>query len=166
MLPPSETSSSVWVHADAPEYSPEERKVLLQSAHEASVSSLECRDVALFTHLAEPRGVFTTLYLNQHLRGCVGYPQPLLPLYRAVMETARAAASDDPRFVPLSIEEASEIKISLSVLSPLRSISAEQIEVGCHGLLISDGVLRRLLLPQAAVEHGWNRLTFMEQTCR
>ena len=52
------------------------------------------------------------------------------------------------------------------MLSPLRSISAEEIEVGRHGLLITDGVLRGLLLPQVAVEHGWDRLTFLEQTCR
>ncbi len=45
------------------------------------------------SHLEEPRGVFTTLYLHGKLRGCVGYVVPVLPLHRAVFETARAAAS-------------------------------------------------------------------------
>ena len=170
MLPPSEASSSVYTPADAaPEYSPEERSLLLQIAHESILSLLEGRDVSLFTpsdRLSEPRGVFTTLYLNHNLRGCVGYPTALLPLYRAVMETARAAAFDDPRFVPLKAEEAPEIKISISVLSPLRTILAEEIEIGRHGLVISDGPCRGLLLPQVAVEHGWDAVTLLEQTCR
>jgi uncharacterized protein len=170
MLPPSEISPSVYTRTDAvPEHSPEERNLLLQIAHEAIVSTLEGRHVALFAtsdHLSEPRGVFTTLYLNGHLRGCVGYPHPLLPLYRAVIETARAAAFDDPRFVPLRAEEASEIKISLSVLSQVKQILPEEIEVGRHGLVITDGPFRGLLLPQVAVEHGWDGFTFLEQTCR
>jgi AmmeMemoRadiSam system protein A len=170
MLPPSETSSPVYSHADAvPEYSPEERSLLLQIAHEAIVSTLEGRNAALVAtsdHLSEPRGVFTTLYLNGHLRGCVGYPHPLLPLYRAVMETAQAAAFDDPRFIPLTTEETPGIEVSLSVLSPVKAITPEEIEVGRHGLVISQGTLRGLLLPQVAVEHGWDRLTLLEQTCR
>jgi len=170
MSPPSEVSSPVRAREDAlPEYSAEERSLLLQIAHEAILSLLEGRDVSLFTpsaHLAEPRGVFTTLYLNTHLRGCVGYPTALLPLYRAVMETARAAAFDDPRFLPLKAEEASAIKVSLSVLSPVRPISPEEIGVGRHGLLIWEGQRRGLLLPQVAIEHGWDAVTFLEQTCR
>ncbi len=170
MLPPSETSSSIWAHADAvPEYSPEERSLLLQIARESILSLLEGREMSMFMHsdhLSEPRGVFTTLYLTGHLRGCVGYPNPLLPLYRAVLETAREAAFDDPRFVPLKIEEAAGLKVSLSVLSSVQPISPEEIEVGRHGLVISQGRLRGLLLPQVAVEHGWDPRTLLEQTCR
>jgi uncharacterized protein len=170
MLPQSEDSLSA---DSAPavthqEYSPEERKLLLQFAHEAIVSRLEGKQALPFTpsaHLAELRGVFTTLYLGKALRGCVGYPAAVMPLYRAVIETAQAAAFEDPRFCPVEIEEAREIRISISVLSPLTPISPEEIEVGRHGLVISAGARRGLLLPQVPVEHGWDRITFLEQTC-
>ena len=103
--------------------------------------------------LTEPRGVFTTLYLAGELRGCVGYAFPIRPLFRAVAETARAAAFEDSRFWPVTPEEARELQISLSVLSPLFPIAASEVEVGRHGLLISDGKRRGLLLPQVPVEH-------------
>ena len=83
-----------------------------------------------------------------------------------MIETARAAAFDDPRFVPLSLDEARDPSVSISVLSPLEPISPEQVEVGRHGLLVSDGVRRGLLLPQVPLEHGWDRIAFLEQTCR
>jgi AmmeMemoRadiSam system protein A len=116
--------------------------------------------------LVEHRGVFTTLYLGGQLRGCVGYALPIQPLYRAVGETARAAAFEDTRFWPLTPAEAPELKISLSVLSPLFPIAPGEVEVGRHGLLISDGMRRGLLLPQVSVERGWDRETFLAQTCR
>jgi len=115
--------------------------------------------------LMEPRGVFTTLYIGEQLRGCVGYPAPIRPLHRAVAETARAAAFEDSRFWPVSAEEVRELRISLSVLSPLFAVTPEQVEVGRHGLVISDGMRRGLLLPQVPVEHGWDRETFLAQTC-
>lgn len=115
--------------------------------------------------LTEPRGVFTTLYLAGELRGCVGYALPIRPLFRAVAETARAAAFEDSRFWPVTPEEARELQISLSVLSPLFPIAASEVEVGRHGLLISDGKRRGLLLPQVPVEHEWDRETFLAQTC-
>ena len=150
------------------EYIPEERKFLLEIAHDAISSLLGGRELSIFTpspHLSEPRGAFTTLYLNGNLRGCVGYPAPLIPLYRAVIETARAAAIDDPRFLPVTIEEAPKLRVSLSVLSTLQPISAEQVVIGQHGLLVSQGSQRGLLLPQVPVEHGWDRITFLDQTC-
>ena len=118
------------------------------------------------SHLSELRGAFTTLHLVQRLRGCVGYPNAIVPLYRTVIETARAAAFDDPRFAPLTLVEAPEVKVSLSVLSPLKPILADEVEVGRHGLVVSLNGYRGLLLPQVPVEHGWNRVTFLEQTCR
>ena len=100
------------------------------------------------------------------LRGCVGYVMAVFPLYRTVAETARAAAFEDTRFAPVSRGEAPELEVSLSILSPLREIGADHVEVGRHGLLISQGGQRGLLLPQVPVEHGWDRVTFLEQTCR
>jgi AmmeMemoRadiSam system protein A len=169
MSPPSETSpyqTGTYPQAD---YTPEERKLLLEVAHEAILARLEAREIPLFTpsrHLCEPRGAFTTLYHHRKLRGCVGYPTASLQLFRTIIETARAAAFDDPRFVPLTVAEANDLTISISVLSPLKPISPEQVEVGRHGLLISQGDKRGLLLPQVPVEHGWDRVTFLEQTCR
>ena len=170
MSPPSETSSVRAAETNPQaEYSRDERKLLLETAHEAILSALEEREISLFTpspHLSEPRGAFTTLYCQGKLRGCVGYPTALLPLFRTVIETARAAAFDDPRFIPLMLAEARDLGVSLSVLSPLKPISPEEVEVGQHGLLISEGPRRGLLLPQVPVEHGWDRITFLEQACR
>lgn len=150
------------------EYDPGERKMLLQIAHEAIIALVEGRDVSFpvpSPHLAEPRGVFTTVYSNGKLRGCVGFPTPTLSLYKAVAETARAAASQDPRFAPVSLPEARTLRISVSILSPLSSITPSEVEIGRHGLVISQGARRGLLLPQVPVEHGWDRNAFLEQTC-
>jgi len=160
-----------------PEFSATERTQLLNLAHQSILSALEPgpqprpeqREIPLeppTTHLAELRGVFTSLYLRGALRGCVGYPFPTTSLYRAVAETACAAAFEDTRFDPVKLDEAPSLQIELSVLSPPRPILADAVEVGRHGLLISASGLRGLLLPQVPVERGWNRITFLEQTCR
>jgi AmmeMemoRadiSam system protein A len=104
--------------------------------------------------------------LPRQLRGCVGYAVPIAPLYRAVAETARAAAFEDSRFLPVTKEEGLRLEVSLSVLSRLFPIHPEAVEVGRHGLVISDGARRGLLLPQVSVENGWDRETFLDQTCR
>jgi AmmeMemoRadiSam system protein A len=152
------------------EFSLEQRRILLRIAHQAILCVLEGRpapEVQPFPPgLSEPRGVFTTLYLDRELRGCVGYAVAIAPLYRAVAETARAAAFDDSRFLPVTKEEAPRLEVSLSVLSALVPIRPEAVEVGRHGLVISQGARRGLLLPQVPSEHGWDRETFLEQTCR
>jgi AmmeMemoRadiSam system protein A len=153
----------------AREFSPEERRLLLQLAHRSILSAFADQgpaETSFSPHLSEPRGVFTTLYRHGSLRGCVGYPSPAAPLYRAVEETARAAAFEDSRFWPVTEEEAPELEISLSVLSPLFPIRPAEVEVGRHGLVISSGSRRGLLLPQVPVECDWDRETFLEQTCR
>jgi AmmeMemoRadiSam system protein A len=153
----------------AQEYSAEERSLLLRLAHESIASALQNREISLdppTAHFAEPRGVFTSLYLRDELRGCVGYVLPSCTVYRAVAETARAAACNDNRFSPVTLEEAADLKIELSILSPPKPIRPEEIEVGRHGLLISWQGRRGLLLPQVAVERDWDRVTFLEQTCR
>ena len=75
------------------------------------------------------------------------------------------AAFHDPRFLPVSPEEAPGLEVEISVLSPLRPIAPEEVVVGRHGLVVSRGSYRGLLLPQVAVENGWNAATFLEQTC-
>jgi len=151
------------------EYSQDERRILLRLAHESILSALERREISLdppTDHLAQPRGVFTSLHWRGELRGCVGYVLPVSSLYRAVAETARAAAFEDARFYPVSPAEAPELEVELSVLSPPQPIRAEDVEIGRHGLLISRSGSRGLLLPQVPVEHHWDRITFLEQTCR
>jgi AmmeMemoRadiSam system protein A len=151
------------------EYSQPERAILLKLAHasiESAVAGRELRLEAPSAHLSEPRGVFTTIYLRDELRGCVGYVFPMAPLFRAVAETARAAAFDDTRFAPVSRDEAPLLEISLSVLSLLKPIEAAEVEIGRHGLMVSMTGHRGLLLPQVPIEHSWDRVTFLEQTCR
>jgi AmmeMemoRadiSam system protein A len=152
----------------ATEFSDQERAELLRLAHEAISSALQSRELSLHSsnpHLAQPRGVFTTLYLNGKLRGCVGYVLPTSPLYRAVAETARAAACADNRFSPVTEDEAPLLEIELSVLSVPQQIQPEFVEIGRHGLLITQHGHRGLLLPQVPVERNWSLPTFLEQTC-
>jgi AmmeMemoRadiSam system protein A len=150
------------------EYSLEERSLLLQLAHraiEARLANLEVSVAPPTPHLDQRRGAFTTLHLDGELRGCVGYVFPVYSLYRTIAETAVAAAFHDIRFSPVTAEEAPRLIIEISVLSPLRPISPEEIELGRHGLVITCGMRRGLLLPQVPLEHGWDRVTFLEQTC-
>jgi AmmeMemoRadiSam system protein A len=164
--------SSASVHSSersSSEFSREERTLLLQLAHESILAALESRGLSLdppTPHLAEPRGAFTSLYLRESLRGCVGYVLPANSVYRAVAETARAAALEDTRFSPVAKDEAPDLEIELSILSPPKPIHADAVEIGRHGLLISMAGHRGLLLPQVPVEHHWDRVTFLEQTCR
>lgn len=157
------------VSGDSGEFSSDERTLLLRLAHDSILSALESREISLdppTAHLAEPRGAFTSLYMRGALRGCVGYVLPVNSVYRAVAETARAAAFEDARFYPVTLPEAQALEIELSILSPPQPISAETIEIGRDGLLISMNGHRGLLLPQVPVEHNWDRTTFLEQTCR
>jgi AmmeMemoRadiSam system protein A len=151
------------------EFSADERTLLLRLAHGSILSALERRQISFdppTPHLSEPRGCFTSLYLHAQLRGCVGYVLPRAPVYRAVAETACAAAFEDTRFPPVKLEEARDLEIELSILTPPQPISAEAVEIGRHGLLISLAGQRGLLLPQVPVEHHWDRITFLQQTCR
>jgi len=150
------------------EFSPEERRSLLALARNAIAAALA--GVALDTtspseHLAERRGAFTTLTIGGDLRGCVGYVFPNYSLYRTIAETAVAAAMNDTRFTPVTREELPKLEYEISVLSPLQPIDPEDVEVGKHGLVVTFGGRRGLLLPQVPAEHGWDRETFLAQTC-
>ena len=115
--------------------------------------------------LRQPAGAFVTIRKGKRLRGCIGYVEALKPLYVTVRECARAAALQDPRFEPVNPEELPEMRLEISVLSPLEVVRPEQVEVGRHGLLISQGLRRGLLLPQVPVEWNWGRGRFLEETC-
>jgi AmmeMemoRadiSam system protein A len=115
---------------------------------------------------AEKRGVFVTLHARGRLRGCIGVIEAFEPLGESITRCAASAAFEDPRFSPVSQEEFGELQIELSLLSPPEPILPENIEIGKHGLLISQAAKRGLLLPQVAVQHKLSREQFLEETCR
>jgi AmmeMemoRadiSam system protein A len=116
--------------------------------------------------LNEKRGCFVTIKIHDKLRGCIGCFTTEKPLWATVQEMAIAASSRDPRFYPLHQDELDDISIEISVLSPLAKIeSFEEIQVGTHGLFIEKNMYRGVLLPQVATEYGWDRDTFLTQTC-
>ena len=116
--------------------------------------------------LREPRGAFVTLMEHGQLRGCIGYTVATKPLFETVMDCAISAATRDPRFPAMSAEELPDTHIEISVLSPSCEIKdVSEIEVGKHGLMISKGGHRGLLLPQVATEYHLSRDKFLDQTC-
>jgi AmmeMemoRadiSam system protein A len=111
-------------------------------------------------------GAFVTLKINGELRGCIGNLRSNLPLYRSVQEMTISAATSDPRFPQLTLEELDLVSIEISVLSPLRRITdMDVIEVGTHGLVIHQAGMQGVLLPQVAIEEGWDREAFLENLC-
>lgn len=111
-------------------------------------------------------GCFVSIKKDGQLRGCIGNFQSRWPLHREVAEMACAAATKDPRFYPMGKDELEDYQIEISVLSPLERITdPETIRVGVHGLYIEMGFYRGVLLPQVATEYGWDRTTFLQQTC-
>jgi len=117
--------------------------------------------------LTRPSGAFVTLKKDGELRGCIGHIEAVEPLIDTVADMARAAALEDPRFPPVTAREEPDIHIEISVLSPITPCpNLEDIEIGRHGLVVSHGPYRGLLLPQVAVEWGWDRETFLRHTCR
>lgn len=112
------------------------------------------------------RGAFVTLHKRGQLRGCIGNFVSDDPLVDTVRGMAVAAATQDPRFPPVRPEEMADLDVEISVLSPLRQVdSVEEIEVGRHGIYIISPRGRGVLLPQVATEYGWDRDTFLDQTC-
>jgi len=116
--------------------------------------------------LNQRNGCFVTIKQNGQLRGCIGNFQSELPLFKEVAQMAQASAAKDPRFYPLKENDLDNFTLEISVLSPLQKIEdIEEIEVGKHGIYIEKSFYRGVLLPQVALEHNWDRLTFLKQTC-
>lgn len=149
----------------------EEKKELLKIARITIEKRVKGERVPPFTvtskRLQEPRGAFVTIEKHGILRGCVGYVLPIKPLYQAVREMAEAAALKDYRFPPVTPDELDELEIEISALTVPKEIKdIDEIEVGKHGIIIEKGSYNGLLLPQVATEYGWDRITFLEETCR
>jgi AmmeMemoRadiSam system protein A len=149
--------------------SEEEKALLLEIARQAIVSYIETGFLSerheRFPHLLEKRGCFVTIKIEGNLRGCIGNFTSDRPLYQLVREMALSAALKDPRFKPMAKEELNNFTLEISVLTPLRKISAiDEIVVGEHGLYIVKNFSRGVLLPQVATEYGWDRETFLNHT--
>jgi AmmeMemoRadiSam system protein A len=116
--------------------------------------------------LRRPSGAFVTLTENEELRGCIGSIEPVAPLYQAVSQSAINAAFRDPRFESLRSDELPAIHVEISVMGPIEPVTdINDIVVGRDGLIIRRGGNAGLLLPQVATEYGWDRETFLQQTC-
>jgi AmmeMemoRadiSam system protein A len=118
--------------------------------------------------LPDASGVFVTIKRRGELRGCLGTLQSSRGLDHEVARCADDAASEDPRFPPVAVDELPEIAVEISVLGPLEPIDPRHdgaIVIGRHGLVAEQGTRRGLLLPQVATEWGWTVEQFLRQTC-
>ena len=152
--------------------SSEQRATLLRIARESIASvldgkSLDLESFPLDETLRRPAGAFVTLNTRGgDLRGCIGSIRAVEPLYRAVASSAISAAFRDPRFEPVEADELPNLELEISVMGPIERVTdVKDIEVGRDGLIISRGRYAGLLLPQVATEYGWDRETFLAQTC-
>ncbi len=158
-------------------YTDEEGEFAVKIARKVVEFYLEHEDVPYIEfpkRFEEKSGVFTTIstYPSRELRGCIGYPEPVLPLKDALIQSALSAAFSDPRFPPLRKSEVDNVVFEVSLLTPPEEIRVErredllkEIKIGVHGLIAERGFYRGLLLPQVPVEWRWDVREFLEQTC-
>ena len=146
-----------------------DRKSILELARQAVEEAVcqKCllKDIPKAGVFQQRCGVFVSLHVRERLRGCIGVIEAKEPLGESIVRCAAGAALEDPRFSPMEPEELEGLVIEVSVLSPLRRIQPEEIEIGKHGLLVERGYRRGLLLPQVAVEHHLEREEFLKETC-
>ena len=145
-----------------------EKTLLLEVARSAVTAAVERREVPSELPRGDLKGfggVFVTLRRRGRLRGCIGQIVSSEALVEVVAYCAKAAALEDPRFDPIRPHELAEVEIELSVLSRLEEIAPEQIEAGKHGLMVSQGWRRGVLLPQVAIEFQWTAERLLEETC-
>ena len=151
----------------------EDGKELIKLAKEAIQSYFKQESLsiseAVKKRFSEKKGVFVTLKKGRQLRGCIGYTEPILPLYEAVANAAKHAAFGDPRFPPLTEGEMKDISFEISVLSSPKQITGDmpkQIKIGKHGLIIEKKGYSGLLLPQVFTEFSVNDAeSALEMTC-
>jgi uncharacterized protein (TIGR00296 family) len=120
---------------------------------------------------SEKRGIFVTITRSGELRGCIGYPYPVLPLKEAIPSAATGAALEDPRFPPVPLSELDMIRVEVTVLTPPEPLGVtpemrpHAVTIGKHGLIARSGGRSGLLLPQVATEYSWNCEEFLSHTC-
>jgi len=151
-------------------YDAEQRRLLLELARSMIIARVRlgrkeippCPD----PQLEAASGCFVTIKQRGRLRGCIGTFSADQPLWRNVAQMAITAATGDPRFHPMQEAELADFTLEVSVLTPMRRIAdVGEIMVGQHGLYLEKGSYRGVLLPQVATEYGWDRDTFLAQTC-
>jgi AmmeMemoRadiSam system protein A len=150
-------------------FEPDDRRRLLAIARRALEARVRReREPALDSGgaLDVPCGAFVSIHRGRELRACLGRLESDWPIARVVAHLGRAVADSDPRFAPVTADELTALSIEISALTPEREVHAiEEIEIGRHGLIIEHGYRRGLLLPQVAIEHGWDVETFLAHTC-
>jgi AmmeMemoRadiSam system protein A len=147
----------------------EARKALLRCARAAIATTIGTEVESAAATVSPPAfraGAFVTLRVHGDLRGCIGCLEADRPLVEVVERCAVSAAVSDPRFPAVRASEWSQIDLEISVLGPIERIqSVSEIDVGRHGLIVELGGRRGLLLPQVAIEWGWDREAFASHTC-
>ena len=146
-----------------------DKKKLKEIALNSIKDSLDGKSVSVsispmqeYPMLSKKCGAFVSLHKHGHLRGCIGHFGEDTPLYEIVAEMARAAAFEDPRFMPVSREELDAIDIEISVLTPMRRIqSLDEFELHRHGIYIRKGYRSGTFLPQVADEVNWTKEEFV-----
>jgi len=152
-------------------------KILVKTARLIVTEYLKDRskiklDQSFESNFSFKSGVFVTLDTAMGLRGCVGFPLPDKKLYNALSEAAIGAATEDPRFPPVNVDELDQITFGVTVLTPPEVIHISdtmeypsKIKVGRDGLIVKHGFNSGLLLPQVSVEYGWTEEEFLSHTC-
>ena len=149
------------------EYSKEDGKNLIKLARESIAEGFGGKKPKIpeGRQFKQARGVFVTLTIGEKLQGCIGFPQPTLPLGEAVVEAAKSAAFSDPRFFPIKKDELDKIEIEISILTLPQKCNAKDVKTGKDGLIVEYVGYNGLLLPQVATEHQMDRMQFLECVC-
>jgi AmmeMemoRadiSam system protein A len=138
------------------------REVISRAAHAADLAQADLPPLETRPH----GGVFVTLHKAGQLRGCMGMLDPQMPLGEAVRQAAACAATQDPRFRPVTPDELPDLQIEVSILSdavPMRDLA--DLQLGRDGVLIRRHGRRGLFLPQVAVEHHLDKEAFLSRCC-
>lgn len=153
----------------------EEGKIAVRLARDALISYIQNKKIIESKNLPpvfnEKRGVFVTIHEEGELRGCIGYPQPVLPLGKAIVDSAINACSRDPRFPCVRPSELPRVEVEVTILTKPEPYDMpkmklpEAVKIGRDGLIVSKGMNSGLLLPQVAPEWGFDSTEFLSQTC-
>jgi AmmeMemoRadiSam system protein A len=152
------------------EYSKEENQDVLKLAREVIIAKVSGIRIPSKTtdndKFKSKRGAFVTLHKDKELRGCIGYPLPIKPLYSAIIDNAISASTEDPRFSPVTLDELDNISIEISILTVPKEIEDYNlIEIGKDGIIISKNFNSGLFLPQVPTEQGWNLEQYLSYGC-
>lgn len=156
-------------------YSLEDGKIFIKAAREVIKEFLEKRKIIYPEYLKkynEKAGVFVTVRKNKELRGCIGFPKPIYPLWKSLVLSSIYAATEDPRFEPLKIDEFNNITIEINILTEPELIRVKnpeeypnKIKIGEDGLLLEYGIYSGILLPEVPIEEGWSEIEFLSYLC-